>query len=161
MDLIRITPRDTNYTGKHNFLTILRPELVLRYCEYLKQQEISEKRAQLKQKQQQASQTPPVPTNPQPGKEEEEEAPQEDQSNKDKTDNSAAPPAPSPEEEQLNQELSLINYSLNPTVFCDFNLKGSKEEIEKEEKMVTEAAKLLVEMVIPGLVSWSIDIDIE
>jgi len=142
LDLIRITPRDANFSGKHNLLTILRPELVARYCDFLRQQEIETKRAQRKE-----AQTP--------------------QQQENQTSEPVQPKPDQKQEEQLQEEdlVSSINYALNPNVLFEYTLRGTAPgEIEQDEKMVQDASKLLVEMVIPGLVEdfcWLLSVPVD
>jgi len=169
LDLIRITPRDANFSGKHNFLTILRPELIVHYCDFLRQQEIEVKKAQIKQSKQSAQ---PQPTAEQTTQSESAAPAQPEQGGKEEegTPNSATPAANNnsnmlTEEEQTAILSSLTNHTLNPNVLCDFNLKGATpDEIQKDEEMVKDASRFLVELVIPGLVedfSWLLSVPVD
>lgn len=179
LDLIRVTPRDSNYTGKENTLTILRPELIDMYCEFQLQQKKREKYEKLlqeklekeKQKQQEEKEKAEASTQEtQPAQQPTQtEASQTQQPAETKAEDKAeakveakAETEENKAEEPLMEDDSaadieeLLKYTFNPDALCDFKLDATKEEIEEDEKAVKALGSFLKEAVIPSMVEeWA------
>lgn len=182
LDLVRMTPRDSNYldTTQHMF-TILRPELVGSYCEYLQQKHRMEVRKERKEKELQekekekeqakekdsgkaefsisnASTSPDTSTNA--------TASATSGSNAEKltTEKSAeslpksAHQLPNNEHPDLQFEegeyddIEVPDIRLNPNVYCTFKLSGTAEDIAKDEAMVKDASDFVHQTLIPVLI---------
>eukprot|EP00027_Filamoeba_sp_ATCC50430_P001401 CAMPEP_0168547004 /NCGR_PEP_ID=MMETSP0413-20121227/3799_1 /TAXON_ID=136452 /ORGANISM="Filamoeba nolandi, Strain NC-AS-23-1" /LENGTH=1303 /DNA_ID=CAMNT_0008577217 /DNA_START=67 /DNA_END=3978 /DNA_ORIENTATION=+ len=181
LDLIRVTPRDTNYTGKENTLTILRPELIDMYCEFQLQQKKREKYEKLlqeklekeKQKQQeekekaqaQGQTTESQPAEAKPTQETATPAQQPSQTEAPQTEQPAET-KPETEENKVEEPLmeedtaadmeELLKYTFNPNSLCDFKIDAPKEEIEEDEKAVQALGSFLKEAVIPSMIEeWA------
>jgi len=141
LDLVRITPRDANYTGKNNILTILRPELIAAYYEHLKiKEEEKEKIEEGTQEQNEADVKSQKPENKQPSNGKEEIS-------------------------ELKEEKKEIEFpALNPNSLCELPLSGTPEEIKEDESRVKELSSFLLETMIPILVedfSWMLSIPVD
>jgi protein TIF31 len=179
LDLIRVSPRDTNYTGKENTLTILRPELIDMYCEFQLQQKKREKYEKLlqekmekeKQKQQEKEKAQAqgqtaegqAPTQPQsetpattPAPADAKPTEQAETENKPAESEESKPEEPIMEEDPAADLEELLKYSFNPNSFCDFKIDATKEEIEEDEKAIQALGSFLKEAVVPSMVEeWA------
>lgn len=144
LDLIRATPRDTNFTGKENIMTIVRPELVVAFIEISKERARNEKRKARKEQKE---------------KEKGAESKQEEVEATGKQEVPAMETPQTPEEAALAEqeseedEANLGDFSLNPNALCDLKLGGMAEEIARDEDMVRQVSALLVDTIIPMTVN--------
>lgn len=148
LDLMRVTPRDANYTGSGSRFCVLRPELVSAFCQA--------EAAEMLKSSPEADREDPA-------------APDSEQSTNDsadlstKADLTASSSQDTVEEEcskdsQLHDAVvtesgtSCQDVLLNPNVFTEFKLAGSEAEIAADEEGVRKAGKYLVNVVIPKFV---------
>jgi len=179
LDLVRITPRDANFIGANHSFTILRPELIAAYLEFLRQKKELELANEAAKKENPENPPDLVPTDPnaptttttdnnatpapnteavKPGKQEVEtpvttsEAPKESESQ-------SEPQIPPVE----------INVRFNPNVLCEginqkYKLDLSEEQLKQEEEKVKEASKFLTETLIPLMIddfSWLLSLPVD
>ncbi|PKA56552.1 Clustered mitochondria protein [Apostasia shenzhenica] len=130
LDLMRVTPRDVNYTGPGSRFCVLRPELVSSFCE-----------AESCEKSTSQSKSDAKVTS------ESESASEAEKPNEDADNNSYSTASVSVESHSLQQEILL-----NPNVFTDFKLAVMEEEIAADEAIVRKAGSYLVETVLPKFV---------
>ncbi|GJN22039.1 hypothetical protein PR202_gb09568 [Eleusine coracana subsp. coracana] len=140
LDLMRVTPRDSNYIGQEHRFCVLRPELISSFVEAESTKE------SLKQKAPDAS----------------EESDDQVASTSDSMatsvegdDKSAENAAPRPAESDSSPEILF-----NPNVFTEYKLAGSPEEIAADEELVKKAGTYLVDVVIPKFVQDLCSLDI-
>ncbi|PRQ38151.1 putative clustered mitochondria protein [Rosa chinensis] len=131
LDLMRVTPRDANFTGSGSRFCILRPELITSYCQVLD----AEKSKSKSKCEGEAQVTADGPNDNQ------------DIAEKEKTIDAqeiVSPPAESSE----SREETLFN----PNVFTEFKLAGNAEEIATDEENVRKASLYLTEVVLPKFI---------
>ncbi|KAK3158921.1 hypothetical protein QOZ80_2AG0143400 [Eleusine coracana subsp. coracana] len=140
LDLMRVTPRDSNYIGQEHRFCVLRPELISSFVEAESTKE------SLKQKAPDAS----------------EESDDQVASTSDSMatsvegdDKSVENAAPIPAESDSSPEILF-----NPNVFTEYKLAGSPEEIAADEELVKKAGTYLVDVVIPKFVQDLCSLDI-
>ncbi|KAF5822460.1 putative 43kDa postsynaptic protein [Helianthus annuus] len=148
LDLMRVTPRDANYTGPNSKFCILRPELITAFCQAEAAKNSKSKR-------------------------EPEDAPKSVDSSKD--DNveqvNQAEPAKIPETSDTNpnesEDKTVVEESgskpadvadktedirFNPNVFTEFKLAGTPEEIAADEESVRKVSSYLKGTVLPKFI---------
>nr|XP_011462553.1 PREDICTED: clustered mitochondria protein [Fragaria vesca subsp. vesca] len=131
LDLMRVTPRDANFTGSGSRFCILRPELITSYCQVLdaeksKSKSICEGEAQV---------TTDGPNGNQ------------DIIEKEKISNAEEIVSPPAEISEPREEILF-----NPNVFTEFKLAGSAEEIATDEENVRKASSYLTDVVLPKFI---------
>lgn len=131
LDLMRVTPRDANYTGLGHRFCVLRPEVVSSFCE-AEAVEKSDSRPKT------AGEVPET-SDSQSSSSHVGGAPVEVQIKAGEEFASAPAEALTPAEDIL----------LNPNVFTEFKLAGSQEDIAEDEAIVRKAASYLVDVVLP------------
>ncbi|KAL5719875.1 hypothetical protein ACHQM5_012605 [Ranunculus cassubicifolius] len=147
LDLMRVTPRDSNYTGGQSRFCVLRPELVTAFCE-AEATERSKCKSELEKTL--ASADRPSATDVAP---------------KVSTEGTDAPSDPEKTTEGDNNKPiheceSACDGScavsdeilLNPNVLTEFNLSGSQEEVTADEECVRKAGAYLKDVVLPKFV---------
>jgi len=148
LDLMRVTPRDANYTGPNSKFCILRPELITAFCQAEAAKNLKSKR-------------------------EPEDASKSVDSLKDDTAEQVdqAEPAKIPEtsdtksiesedkaviEESGSKPADVADKSedirFNPNVFTEFKLAGSPEEIAADEESVRKVSSYLKDTVLPKFI---------
>ncbi|XP_047315734.1 clustered mitochondria protein isoform X2 [Impatiens glandulifera] len=151
LDLMRVTPRDANYTGQGSRFCILRPELISAYCQAeTAERSISQK--QVKEEPSEASASTELEHIPE--KQVELEADKvtltsqlQDKSHEAKHEAVQACDSAI----EANQEISKDLY-FNPNVFTDFKLSGNEEEIAADEENVRKASSYLRDVVLPKFI---------
>nr|KYP49168.1 Protein KIAA0664 isogeny family [Cajanus cajan] len=149
LDLLRVTPRDANYTGPGSRFCILRPELITAFCqaqaaETLKSKEInSQEASNLASDSQNAADS-------------------DNQVNVSRNADDAEKPDSTKEEktEDVKELASLTakafdggeDIVFNPNVFTEFKLAGSPEEIAADEDNVRKVSQYLTEVVLPKFI---------
>lgn len=152
LDLVRVAPRDLNYTGTAQALTTLRPELILTYTDYLRQKRHSEK---LEEEEKAKAENGEVNKDAAPGangKPAESAVKSDDAKVDEKT-----------EEEDLMEEED-IEFSVNPDVLCDYVFDQTEEETKADEALVREISTFLTDNIIALLLqefSWFIQIPLD
>ncbi|OQU85516.1 hypothetical protein SORBI_3004G260100 [Sorghum bicolor] len=135
LDLMRVTPRDSNYIGQEHRFCVLRPELIASFveAESIKQS--------FKQK---------VPDAPVASASDAEATSVEGD---DKSEESSV----HTHEENDNSTSEIL---FNPNVFTEYKLAGSPEEITADEVLVKRAGTYLIDIVIPKFVQDLCSLDI-
>ncbi|XP_019053360.1 PREDICTED: clustered mitochondria protein isoform X2 [Nelumbo nucifera] len=139
LDLMRVTPRDANYTGPGCRFCVLRPELVTAFC----QAEATEK-AKCKSKPDGGL---PVSTDSSNVSDVDVKPNSQDKITEGDTRDAQAHDSPPSETGTLCEEILL-----NPNVFTEFKLAGSEEEIAADEEGVRKAGLYLKNVVLPKFV---------
>ncbi|XP_048329363.2 clustered mitochondria protein isoform X1 [Ziziphus jujuba] len=134
LDLMRVTPRDANYTGPGSRFCILRPELITAFCQ-AKATERSKTKSTSQGDAHTASNSPNVDGEIQDITKEE---------NTEDVQECASAPAESFE----SQEGILFN----PNIFTEFKLAGNHEEIAADEENVRKASSYLTDVVLPKFI---------
>ncbi|GFP98186.1 clustered mitochondria protein [Phtheirospermum japonicum] len=146
LDLMRVTPRDANYTGPGSRFCILRPEIISGYCHA------------------EATKTSKCET----GSEHETSVP--DSLNVvgaeavKAEEHAASATSDTPDDEKLgkqnsqeccphsNTKDSIKDIFFNPNIFTEFKLSGSQEEISADEEDVRKASLYLKDVVLPKFI---------
>jgi hypothetical protein len=145
-----LTPRDSRYEGKENTFTLLRPELVVAYREYCRQ---AWKKQNKKSKEEIEN-----------GKEEDKDKEKKDQAsssngkaeNEEKKTEKEEKKSEKETEEAEEDDDEGFEFSINPNVLCDFKLMDSQDIIQKDEQLVKDMSKFLMETMIPTMARQSI-----
>ncbi|KAL4562037.1 hypothetical protein LXL04_034226 [Taraxacum kok-saghyz] len=138
LDLMRVTPRDANYTGTNSKFCILRPELITAFCQKAEAAKISKTK-----------------------RETQETLPLTDSSKVEEQDAKS----PDTKPEQDSEEVKTVveesgsktadvadDIRFNPNVFTEFKLAGSPEEIAADEESVRKVSSYLKEAVLPKFI---------
>ncbi|XP_062220117.1 clustered mitochondria protein-like [Phragmites australis] len=133
LDLMRVTPRDSNYIGQENRFCVLRPELVASFVEA----------ESTKQFPKQKVPDTPEESNVQVASTSDATATSVEED--DKSEESSAPRA-------AENDDSSAEILFNPNVFTEYKLAGSPEEIAADEELVKKAGTYLLDIVIPKFV---------
>uniref|UniRef100_A0ACD5Z3S7 Uncharacterized protein n=1 Tax=Avena sativa TaxID=4498 RepID=A0ACD5Z3S7_AVESA len=139
LDLMRVTPRDSNYIGLQHRFCVLRPELVASFVE--------------------AESVKKSPAQKVPDVSAELDGPESNDDNAasvDGHDKSDESPAPTPAERNDSIEEILFN----PNVFTEYKLAGSPEEIAEDEALVKKVGSYLLDTVIPKFVQDLCSLDV-
>uniref|UniRef100_A0ACD5YRT8 Uncharacterized protein n=1 Tax=Avena sativa TaxID=4498 RepID=A0ACD5YRT8_AVESA len=146
LDLMRVTPRDSNYIGLQHRFCVLRPELVASFVE--------------------AESVKKSPAQKVPDVSAELNGPESNDNNASASDATAASveghdksdesPAPTPAEK--NDSIDEILF--NPNVFTEYKLAGSPEEIAADEALVKKVGSYLLDTVIPKFVQDLCSLDV-
>lgn len=169
LDLVRVTPRDSYFSGNNHVLTILRPELLSAYIDYHRQKKEVELRAEKAQKYKLSELEAQV-------QKEKEASQSESQVKEGKQESKEEPPkqtAPQVDprieelrkkiDQEISDELKNINMSFNVDVLCGdiYKVAGTPEEIAEDEKQVKQLSQFLIETILPVMVedySWYVSI---
>ncbi|KAL5207899.1 hypothetical protein ABZP36_032334 [Zizania latifolia] len=156
LDLMRVTPRDSNYIGLQHRFRVLRPELVASFIEA----ESVNKSSNQKVAGAPGESTGQLGTSVEGGvKSDESSVPRPDKSDEGSgpspgtSDDSSAPG--SAEHNDSNAEILF-----NPNVFTEYKLAGSPEEIEADEALVKKAGLYILDTVIPKFVQDLCSLDV-
>ncbi|MQL94255.1 hypothetical protein Taro_026906 [Colocasia esculenta] len=133
LDLMRVTPRDANYSGPASRFCVLRPELVASFCQAEAAERSRSRTA--------GGEVHAEPDAENVGSSEPDETTTQDLKKDPEECNEAGESKPSCEE-----------ILLNPNVFTEFKLAGSEEEIAADEVSVKKAGSYLLDVVIPRFV---------
>ncbi|XP_044413836.1 clustered mitochondria protein isoform X3 [Triticum aestivum] len=146
LDLMRVTPRDSNYIGLQHRFCVLRPELVASFVEA---ESIKKSPTQ---------KVPDVPTESNGQEESDDIASASDATavSAEEHDKSDESPASTPAES--NDSTAEILF--NPNVFTEYKLAGSPEEIEADEALVKKVGSYLLDTVIPKFVQDLCSLDV-
>ncbi|KAJ4753110.1 hypothetical protein LUZ62_087515 [Rhynchospora pubera] len=128
LDLMRVTPRDSNYTGPEHRFSVLRPELISSFIE---------SEATLKQSE---------------PKSEEEVAEAHDSGNNPATGSSETGTEECEKPNEKDESTPSSEILFNPNVLTEFKIAGPPEEIEADEALVCKVGTYLVDVVIPKFV---------
>ncbi|RDX61659.1 Clustered mitochondria protein, partial [Mucuna pruriens] len=145
LDLLRVTPRDANYTGPGSRFCILRPELITAFCQFYTTGSL---------KQAQAAETL---------KSKEMNSQEADKLVNDSQNAADADKLGSTKEEKTEdfKELASVTAKasdgcedivFNPNVFTEFKLAGSAEEIAADEDNVRKVSQYLTDVVLPKFI---------
>ncbi|XP_065871824.1 clustered mitochondria protein isoform X2 [Euphorbia lathyris] len=148
LDLMRVTPRDANYTGPGSRFCILRPELIAAFC----QAEAAKVAKSIPKSEGEAHAI--IDSSAMAGVEEgvkpEADGPSASSGSNEKIQ----------EKGETLQESALASASsesyeeilFNPNVLTEFNLSGNPEEISKDEENVGKASSFLADTVLPKFI---------
>jgi protein TIF31 len=141
LDLMRVTPRDSNYMGLEHRFCVLRPELVASFVEAESTKQATRQKVPdaSEESNDQVASTSDAKASSVEGD--------------DKSEESSAPTL----EENSNSNAEIL---FNPNVFTEYKLAGSPEEIAADEELVKRAGTYLLEMVIPKFVQDLCSLDI-
>ncbi|PON86259.1 N-terminal acetyltransferase A, auxiliary subunit [Trema orientale] len=131
LDLMRVTPRDANYTGRGSRFCILRPELITAFCQ-AQVVERSKSKSNGEENGQLASNDPNVAGDYQEVTKEE------------KTEG-----VPALDDNTSGSQEEIL---FNPNVFTEFKLAGNQEEIAADEENVRKVSLYLKDVVLPKFV---------
>uniref|UniRef100_A0A175YGS5 Clustered mitochondria protein homolog n=1 Tax=Daucus carota subsp. sativus TaxID=79200 RepID=A0A175YGS5_DAUCS len=168
LDLMRVTPRDANYTGPGSRFCVLRPELIAAYCQ-AKEIEQSKSKAKLEDStavsepskvEDGEAQVEEKPAVSEPSKVEDGEAQVEEKpavSEPSKVEDGEAQNIPEGEKVAAEEcgsghdagTKSCTEILFNPNVFTEFKLAGSQEEIQADEESVRKVSLYLKDVVLP------------
>ncbi|KAD5802797.1 hypothetical protein R6Q59_023791 [Mikania micrantha] len=145
LDLMRVTPRDSNYTGTNSKFCILRPELITAFCQAETGKNLKSKREpeealksvdSSKDDNVDQAETVTISETSDPKQNESEEKTVIEESG-----SKAAEVADKPEDIRFN-----------PNVFTEFKLAGSPEEIAADEESVRKVSSYLKDTVLPKFI---------
>ncbi|KAL3832912.1 hypothetical protein ACJIZ3_007648 [Penstemon smallii] len=135
LDLMRITPRDANYTGSGSRFCILRPELITAFC-HAEGAEKSKCGCE-------SGEIPVASDSLNVNNAEEEVRPAE---------NTVLAGDTKEAEKEKVQDCGSKEILFNPNVYTEFKLAGNQEEIAADEQNVREASLYLKDVVLPKFV---------
>ncbi|CAO2047726.1 unnamed protein product [Urochloa humidicola] len=140
LDLMRVTPRDSNYIGQEHRFCVLRPELVASFVEAESTKQSSRQKLpdDLEESNDQVAST------------------SDDKASSVEDDKSEESSRPAREEND-NSSAEIL---FNPNVFTEYKLAGSPEEIAADEELVKRAGTYLLDIVIPKFVQDLCSLDI-
>ncbi|GAB4832619.1 hypothetical protein Ancab_006637 [Ancistrocladus abbreviatus] len=145
LDLMRVTPRDANYTGPASRFCILRPELITAFCQ-VEASEQSKNTSKSEEKVPVVSESPENPDADVPGQSKSSTAVTSDAADMKKQEENVAV-----EDSAAAQNVDEQLY-FNPNVFTEFKLAGSAEEIAADEVNVRKVSLYLTNVVLPKFV---------
>ncbi|XP_062222196.1 clustered mitochondria protein-like [Phragmites australis] len=140
LDLMRVTPRDSNYIGQEHRFCVLRPELVASFVE--------------------------AESTKQSSKQEVPDAPSEFNDQVASTSDATVISVEGDDKSEANSTVkpaendSIAEILFNPNVFTEYKLAGSPEEIASDEEMVKRAGTYLLDIVIPKFVQDLCSLDV-
>nr|XP_007149054.1 hypothetical protein PHAVU_005G037000g [Phaseolus vulgaris]ESW21048.1 hypothetical protein PHAVU_005G037000g [Phaseolus vulgaris] len=156
LDLLRVTPRDANYTGPGSRFCILRPELITAFCqaqaaEALKPTEVNSQEAVN------------LATDSDQLVNDSQNAADADQLVNDSPNAADADTLDSTKEEKTEDVKEFASVTakasdgcedivFNPNVFTEFKLAGSPEEIAADEDNVRKVGQYLIDVVLPKFI---------
>ncbi|KAK3223963.1 hypothetical protein Dsin_010988 [Dipteronia sinensis] len=149
LDLMRVTPRDANYTGAGSRFCILRPELITAFC----QSEAAEKSKSEPKEEGEAQVTTDsakVAGAEEPVKNEANVAATADDSQK--IEEKVEVAAQECDSIPVESSDSCDELLFNPNVFTEFKLAGSQEEIAADEENVKKVSTYLANVVLPKFI---------
>ncbi|TKY49558.1 Clustered mitochondria protein [Spatholobus suberectus] len=149
LDLLRVTPRDANYTGPGSRFCILRPELITAFCQ-------AQAAETLKSKEMKSQEADNLATDSQ-------NAADADKPVNDSQNAADVDKLDSTKEEKTEDVKELASVTaeasdgcedivFNPNVFTEFKLAGSPEEITADEDNVRKVSQYLTDVVLPKFI---------
>ncbi|XP_078166356.1 tetratricopeptide repeat (TPR)-containing protein isoform X2 [Carex rostrata] len=157
LDLMRVTPRDSNYKGPEHRFSVLRPELISSFIE----SEATSKQSEPKAEEESEAHDPATGTSSEAtSKQSEPKAEEESEAHDPATGSSETSIK---DDEKLNEKDGLTPSSeilFNPNVLTEFKLAGAPEEIEADEALVRNVGTYLTDVVIPKFVQDLCALDI-
>ncbi|ESQ45291.1 hypothetical protein EUTSA_v10010065mg [Eutrema salsugineum] len=152
LDLMRVTPRDANYTGPESRFCVLRPELITSFCQV---QAVEKSKSKSKTDEGADSVSDPSDVSVDTSKAgdelihgEENGASTSEKTVPEKQQTSAHNSAT----ESSESSKSCDEIAFNPNVFTDFTLGGTQEEIAADEENVKKVSSYLLDVVLPKFV---------
>ncbi|GAV85691.1 eIF3_p135 domain-containing protein/CLU domain-containing protein/TPR_12 domain-containing protein [Cephalotus follicularis] len=145
LDLMRVTPRDANYTGPGSRFCILRPELVTAFCQ-AKAAERSKCRPKSEEEVHVVAESSKAAAVEETVKDEANVAPTPHDGGDKKEAAKKWGSAPADCSESHEEIL------FNPNVFTEFKLAGNPEEIAADEENVRKASLYLADVVLPKFI---------
>nr|GEU47496.1 clustered mitochondria protein [Tanacetum cinerariifolium] len=149
LDLMRVTPRDANYTGANSKFCILRPELITAFCQA---------KGAKNSKSKPASQEPPTSTD---------SSKVDSAAQVDQTEIAEVPETSVAKRSESGDDQTAVEESgskaadvtdksedicFNPNVFTEFKLAGNPEEIAADEESVRKVSLYLKDSVLPKFI---------
>ncbi|CAA0808886.1 Clustered mitochondria protein [Striga hermonthica] len=149
LDLMRVTPRDANYTGPNSRFCILRPELIYGYCHHEKAEAAKMSNCGTELEDNSVSDSLDVSSAGKVEKTEEHAA--SEACNTPDDENSGKQSLEECDSHSSNKA-SRKQIFFNPNVFTEFKLAGSEEEISADEEDVRKASLYLTDVVLPKFI---------
>nr|VDD11346.1 unnamed protein product [Brassica rapa] len=148
LDLMRVTPRDANYTGPESRFCVLRPELITSFCQA---EALEKSKCNTKTDEGTDIVSEPSDASADTSKTGVESIHGEENgaltSEKTVTEKQNTTADYAAEISKLCEEISF-----NPNVFTDFKLGGTQEEISSDEENVKKVSSYLVDVVLPKFI---------
>ncbi|KAL2330845.1 hypothetical protein Fmac_018426 [Flemingia macrophylla] len=162
LDLLRVTPRDANYTGPGSRFCILRPELITAFCQAQATETLKSKEMNSQEADNLASNSQKVADADNPVNDSRNAVDAEDPVN-DSQNSADANEPDSTKKEKTEDVIELASGTakasggcedivFNPNVFTDFKLAGSPEEIAADEDNVRKVSQYLTDVVLPKFI---------
>ncbi|XP_058071287.1 clustered mitochondria protein isoform X2 [Magnolia sinica] len=150
LDLMRVTPRDANYTGPRSRFCVLRPELVAAFC----QAEAAERSKSVSKTDGEVSVTRDSEhvTSADAGVSIETNALETASCSQDTKEEEHIKAVQKCDSTPAESDKSCEEVLLNPNVFTEFKLAGSQEEIAADEASVRKAGKYLIDVILPKFI---------
>uniref|UniRef100_A0A1J3FQ72 Clustered mitochondria protein homolog n=1 Tax=Noccaea caerulescens TaxID=107243 RepID=A0A1J3FQ72_NOCCA len=151
LDLMRVTPRDANYTGPDSRFCVLRPELITSFCQA---ETVEKSKSKTKTDEGTDIVSDPSDVASKIGEDEvingeENGAPTSDQKTLTEKKNTTAQDSAAGSSESSKP---CAEIAFNPNVFTDFTLGGTQEEIAADEENVKKVSSYLVDVVLPKFI---------
>uniref|UniRef100_A0A0D9VK91 Clu domain-containing protein n=1 Tax=Leersia perrieri TaxID=77586 RepID=A0A0D9VK91_9ORYZ len=159
LDLMRVTPRDSNYIGLQHRFCVLRPELVASFIEAQSTtksttQKVADAPGESNEQLPSTSDATATPVEG-PVKSDETSVPRPD-----KSDEDSGPSPGTSDDSSAEHNESSAEILFNPNVFTEYKLAGSPEEIAADETLVKKVGSYLLDTVIPKFVQDLCSLDI-
>ncbi|XP_077254113.1 clustered mitochondria protein-like [Tasmannia lanceolata] len=148
LDLMRVTPRDANYSGPGSRFCVLRPELIASFCKA----EAAEKSNSISETDGDVLVAPDSQSVTSVDVEVNTETVAAASNSQDTSEEEHVKAAQECNSAPLESSKSHEEILLNPNVFTDFKLAGSQEEIAADEASVAKVGKYLVDVVLPKFI---------
>ncbi|KAK9058159.1 hypothetical protein SSX86_022999 [Deinandra increscens subsp. villosa] len=148
LDLMRVTPRDANYTGPNSKFCILRPELITAFCQ-------AEAAKTLKSKREPEEASKSVDPSKDDNVEQVDQAeaatiPETSDTKPNESEDKAVVEESGSKAGDVADKSEDIRF--NPNVFTEFKLAGSPEEIAADEESVRSVSSYLKDTVLPKFI---------
>ncbi|KAK7401524.1 hypothetical protein VNO78_13070 [Psophocarpus tetragonolobus] len=162
LDLLRVTPRDANYTGPGSRFCILRPELITAFCQAQAAEKLKSKEKNSEEAQNLVSASENADDAEQLAKDSQ-NATDADQSVNDSQNATDADKLDAAKEEKTEDVKKIASVTakasdgsedivFNPNVFTEFKLAGSAEEIAADKDNVRKVSQYLTDVVLPKFI---------
>nr|GMD59516.1 clustered mitochondria protein [Ipomoea batatas] len=147
LDLMRVTPRDANYSGPGSRFCILRPELITAFCQ-VEATDRSKSKCKAEGEVQETSDSSDANNTDEIPRTEDNAPSQVDKEEKLSESNDAKECcSQSGSKDDIPEEILF-----NPNAFTDFKLAGNKEDIAADEELVKKVSLYLKDVVLPKFV---------
>ncbi|XP_019186851.1 PREDICTED: clustered mitochondria protein-like isoform X2 [Ipomoea nil] len=147
LDLMRVTPRDANYSGPGSRFCILRPELITAFCQ-VEATDRSKSKCKAEGEVQETSDSSDANNADEIPRTEDNVPSQVDKEEKLSESNDAKECcSQSGSKDDIPEEILF-----NPNAFTDFKLAGNKEDIAADEELVKKVSLYLKDVVLPKFV---------